>query len=237
MEAYIHEAVADGDRFVVRFSGCDYKCRYCNVPHLVEFQTGETMGTKEVKALLDAASCTVALFTGGEPLLQRQALAELLRHCKGRGMRTIVDTNASKPDALRALLDEGLVDELIIDVKAPAASFGRVTQAATFFKPAGELFREFSASLALLKGRREAVTLTFRTLITPGILYRKEEILAIASMLDGLDAEWLLAPFSPEVTLDPALGGVAPPTPKFLENLASFVRKEHPGLRVSVAEK
>lgn len=230
MEAYITEAETYGDQFVVLFSGCDYKCPFCNTPHLVEFQTGEVQETREVMRLMEKSPASSVFFSGGEPLLQRQALLELLHHAKSIGKKGVIDTNGSKPEAIKQLLEEGLVDEFIVDVKAPAESFGKVTKAATFFKPARELYDEFLQSLQHL--RESKATITFKTLITPGLLYKKEEILGIASLLDGFDAEWLLLSFSPERVLDSTLKGVSPPTTRFLETLASFVRKKYPAMRI-----
>ncbi len=236
MDAYIHEVTVIDGTLVITFSGCDYRCRYCDVPHLVEFRTGEVKETKEVAAFIASTGATKALFTGGEPLLQKRPLLELLRTCRQRGLRTAVDTNAGKPDVITALLDERLVDEFIVDIKAPASGFDRVTRSGTFFAPVTQRHEEFLTSLRILNERQDEALLSFKTLITPGLIYKKEDILAIAATLEGFDAEWVLAPFNPTRTLDPSLQGVAPPTRKFLETLACFVRKAHPSVRVRVGE-
>ncbi len=240
MEAYVHCLSPEGGTLRILFSGCDYRCRYCNTPRLVEFRTEERMATRDVATAIDASGCGRVLFSGGEPLLQRAALVELLRHCRTKGLQTAVDTNASKPEVVEQLLDEGLADELLVDLKATPALFAKVTRAGTFFKPAEEFHDEFMESLALLKeyGRKGGgkTSISFRTVVTPGLLYRKEDILELAAMLDGFPGEWTLAPFRPDVTLDPALKGVEPPTTRFLETLAGFVRKTHPALRVEVEE-
>ncbi|MBR9693346.1 radical SAM protein [Candidatus Woesearchaeota archaeon] len=232
MDAYIREVLSDGDSAVVRLSGCDYRCRFCNVPDLVEFQTGEQRELREVMAEITALAPNAVVFTGGEPLLQRQALLELLKQCKAKGYRTIVDTNASKPDVIKSLLAESLVDEFRVDVKAPLASFDKVTKAATFFKPAEALFMEFTESLTLLKSNQKNLTCSFKTVVTPSLIYKKEEFLELGKLLDGFQGEWLLVPFNPEVTLDPSLQGVAPPTARFLDTLVGFIKKEYPKLDV-----
>ncbi len=236
MEAYISELSAEGETLVIRFSGCDYNCPYCDRPELVEFRTDEVLPLREACAAIDAAGKATVIFSGGEPLLQRQALLTLLRHCRQQGLRTVVETNASKPETIRILLEEGLVDEFRVDAKAPPERFGRVTRAATFFKAAEELSAEFRESLRLLKERPSTTTVAFSTVVVPGLLYRKEDLLALASLLHGQEAPWTLRPFDPGRTLDPALGGVAPPTRSFLESLAGFIAKEHPGMDVKIEE-
>jgi pyruvate formate lyase activating enzyme len=235
MDAYIHELVIENDCLIIKFSGCDYKCRYCNTPHLVEFQTGEQRDLREVMKEISESGASKVLFTGGEPLLQRQALLELLKHCKGQNMKTIIDTNASKPEAVESIIKSGLVDEFIIDVKAPLASFDKVTKAGTFFKPAAQLYEEFRTSLRILEKRQSEIALSFRSVVAPGLLYKKEDFLELGKLLKNFDAEWLLIPFQPAITLDQSLKGVAPPTRRFLETLAGFVKKEHPSLNVQVS--
>jgi len=237
MEAYIHEIVPEGQRTVVRMSGCDYRCPSCKTPALVEFQTGEQLDLKEATTIIDAGGPERVLFTGGEPLLQRQALLLLLRHCRRRGYRTLLDTNASKPAAIRQLLSEGLVDEYLVDAKAPLSVFGKVTRAATFFASAESLFEEFRESLVLLAARPQGVRLSFRTLIVPGLLYKKEELLELAALLAPCGAPWRLVPFDPDVTLDPTLRGVSPPTERFLLTLQGFLTKAHPELVVLIGEE
>ena len=104
MDAYIHEAALAGDTFLILFSGCNFQCRFCNTPHLVEFRTEERMVLRDVKALLSSSGATKALFSGGEPLLQRQALLDLATHAKQKGLTIILETNASKPETLKTLL-------------------------------------------------------------------------------------------------------------------------------------
>lgn len=194
------------------------------------------MDTREAATLIDEMAKEHVLFTGGEPLLQRQAIIELLKHCKKRGLTTIIDTNASKPETIKQLLDEGLVDEFRVDVKATEATFDKVTKAATFFKPAEELHEEFTRSISSLANRERDVKLSFLTVITPGLLYKKEDLLELARLIEPCDAEWQLHPFSPERTLDPTLKGVSPPTKKFLATLLTFIKKEFPTLQVSILE-
>lgn len=235
MEAYISDVIDVDGTVTILFSGCDYNCPACNTPQLVEFQTGEQHDLRIIQASIAAAAPERILFTGGEPLLQRQALLTLLTWCREQtAARLVIDTNASKPAVIEELLQKGLVDELQVDVKAPRSAFDRVTHASTFFIPAEQLYDEFEESLAILAEHQQDVALSFTTLIVPGLLYAKEDLLALAAMLAPFDAEWTLTAFTPEVTLDKRLGGLRPPSEEFLENLAAAIRAEHPTLRVRV---
>ena len=86
-----------GVRFVIFFQGCPMRCLYCHNPDTWEPGQG---GEKTVEELLaEYDSCKEfyknggITVTGGEPLLQIDFLAELLREAKGRGIHTCIDTS------------------------------------------------------------------------------------------------------------------------------------------------
>ena len=69
------------------------------------------------KGLLDGVCVT-----GGEPTLCPE-LPELLRGIKDLGFAVKLDTNGSRPDVLKALVDAGLVDYVAMDVKNSPARY------------------------------------------------------------------------------------------------------------------
>ena len=102
----------------VFLSGCNFRCPFChNSPLLerdVEPETddaGLLRFLKKRQGLLDGVA-----ITGGEPTL-RPELPELLRSIRALGFLTKLDTNGCRPDVVRALIDEGLVDYIAMDVK------------------------------------------------------------------------------------------------------------------------
>lgn len=71
---------------------CNLRCPFCP---FWRRQSGEELGTREVKGLIAHAAklgCAVYTVWGGEPLL-RKDLEECLRHAKSLGMRTYLITN------------------------------------------------------------------------------------------------------------------------------------------------
>ena len=105
IEGYIHSiesmGLVDGPgiRTVVFFQGCRLRCRYCHNPDTWAMRSGkEQIFTPEqlVNKLLrfkpyfgDNGGVT---FSGGEPLLQKDFLCEVLRLCKHAGIHTCIDT-------------------------------------------------------------------------------------------------------------------------------------------------
>jgi len=67
-------------------------------------------------------------FSGGEPLLQADFLAQLLRACKVAGLHTVVDTSAYAPreafESIRADVDLFLIDIKLMDEERHQAAVG-----------------------------------------------------------------------------------------------------------------
>ena len=138
--------------------GCNMRCPFCHNALLVtELEQGnDTWDEAEVltflrrrKGLLDGVCVT-----GGEPTLQPE-LAPFLRRVKELGYAVKLDTNGTRPEVLRALVGEGLVDYVAMDVKNSPARY-----ALTAGIPAAELSGVFTSMDFLLSG---TVDYEFRT--------------------------------------------------------------------------
>ena len=100
----------------VFLQGCNFRCPFCHNTSLILGTDGPAedeilrfLNTRQ--GLLDGVA-----ITGGEPLLTAE-LPDFLRKVKALGYKTKLDTNGSFPEKLRALLDEGLVDYVAMDIK------------------------------------------------------------------------------------------------------------------------
>ena len=61
--------------------------------------------------------------TGGEPTLQKD-LPEFIRKIKSLGFLVKLDTNGYLPNKLQALLEEGIVDYVAMDIKNSLSKYG-----------------------------------------------------------------------------------------------------------------
>ena len=101
----------------VFLGGCDFRCPFCHNSSLIgggeAVMDDEALLTflKKRQGLLDGVA-----FTGGEPLLRRD-LAPLLREIRALGFAVKMDTNGNHPDVLKALVGEGLIDYVAMDIK------------------------------------------------------------------------------------------------------------------------
>ena len=100
-------------------AGCNFRCPFCHNSSLV-VRAGEVdeipmesflSYISKRKDLLDGVA-----ITGGEPLLNPD-IDKLMRKIRAEGLLIKLDTNGAYPDRLEALLDEGLVDYVAMDIK------------------------------------------------------------------------------------------------------------------------
>ncbi len=166
--------------------GCDFRCPFCQNAGLVVRPSAAEVGEDEIlsylqkrKGLLDGV-----VLTGGEPLMQ-QGAAELLRKIRALGYATKLDTNGSYPDRLAALLDEGLVDYVAVDIKNRPEKY-----AETVGLPDLDLAPIRRTVDLLLSG---AVDYEFRTTVT-GRLHTPEDVGAAAEWIAGAK-RYFLQPF------------------------------------------
>lgn len=86
-----------GIRFIVFFQGCPMRCSYCHNPDTWQTTAGTIMDTEEIITQVlkyktyfkDGGGVTLS---GGEPLLQMDAVIALLSKLKECGIHTCVDT-------------------------------------------------------------------------------------------------------------------------------------------------
>ena len=87
-----------GIRTVIFLQGCCLRCQYCHNPDTWEIDgRAETKTPEEIIAVLNRfkpyyGSTGGVTFSGGEPLLQKDFLAETLALCKEQGIHTCLDT-------------------------------------------------------------------------------------------------------------------------------------------------
>ena len=108
----------------VRFFECNMHCVWCDTPHSI----GDT--TRKFKEYtieqLEGAigelwqECHSVSLTGGEPLLQADAIKQLLPWFKKNKMPVYLDTNGTLPDELRKIIVG--VDTIAMDIKLPSST-------------------------------------------------------------------------------------------------------------------
>ena len=115
---------------VIFLSGCNFDCPYCHNPQLVKIdkQTpsiGENhiyMFLQNRKGFLDGV-----VISGGEPTIQ-PGLISMCKKIKQMGYPVKLDTNGSRPEVIRWLIEEDLIDYIAMDVKTDPERYPRYIQ-------------------------------------------------------------------------------------------------------------
>ena len=99
--------------------GCNFRCPFCHNASLVcDVDTTDRLEEEEFWRFLSKRRGILdgVCVTGGEPLLQKD-IFDFLSKIRELGFLIKLDTNGSSPDALRHILNEGLIDALAMDIK------------------------------------------------------------------------------------------------------------------------
>lgn len=192
----------------VFLGGCNFSCPFCHNGDLISLQTAPShFSEEEILAALAQRKHLIegVCITGAEATLSKE-LPSFLSKIKELGLLVKLDTNGSKPAVLEALLNEGLLDYVAMDIKA--APFHYPTLCGLKNPDMASIFRSveilFCANLPY----------EFRTTYVKP-LHTKDDALAIRDWICGADAYYLqnfqdangvrqkgLSPFSKEEMLD-----------------------------------
>ncbi|MDD3024123.1 MAG: anaerobic ribonucleoside-triphosphate reductase activating protein [Syntrophomonadaceae bacterium] len=226
---------------VVFTRGCNLRCPFCHNPQLLYFRRDKiTNGLagknredllsqdydaidiedllsllQERKGFLDAV-----VVSGGEPTLHHELIDDL-RRIKELAYLIKLDTNGSNPLMLETLLEEGLLDYVAMDIKAPL-TYKQYLPAVG--KLSHQEFLVIRNSVYLLKEAN--IKVEFRTTVVP-VLHNLEDIVEIARHIEGAEL-YSLQQFNPTCTLSPAYEKVAPYNKEEMQEIAdqclSFVK-------------
>lgn len=182
---------------IVFTQGCNFRCPFCHNGTLLAADA-------PAKSLLDEATVLETLrarqtfldgvvLSGGEPTLQPD-LGAFIATLKQLGLLIKLDTNGTRPDIIRDLLDRGLLDYVAMDIKAPPAKYAQLAGAEAPCDRIEETVRLLIAS---------ETPCEFRTTFVPGLL-TKSDLEVIRAGLPR-DAKYTVQRFIPDNALDASL--------------------------------
>ena len=163
----------------VFLQGCNFRCPFCHNSGLLEGNEPELMTSDELLAFLKKRQGILdgVCITGGEPTLQ-PGLPALLKDIKALGFAVKLDTNGSRPEVMKQLVADGLVDYVAMDIKNSPRRYGE-----TAGVPKMHLDKIEESIRFLLSG---AVDYEFRTTVVSEF-YDSEAMTEIGQWLHSLD--------------------------------------------------
>lgn len=173
--------------------GCNMRCGYCHNPELVLPE--QYVDTIPEQDILDFLATRIGkldgvAISGGEPTMQED-LPNFIRKIKAMGFLVKLDSNGTNPDMLEALIDDGLIDFVAMDIKG---SIERYSQIAA--RPVDTTAIQRSIDIIKTRIPHEFRTTIVRTQLTP------EDFEGIGKMVEGAD-RFALQYFQPGTTVSP----------------------------------
>lgn len=210
---------------VIFMSQCPLACRYCHNVELLEDKTEWSLDKviSEIDSSADFLDAIV--ISGGEPLVQTDAVIEIFKYVRRIGLKTKLDTSGIYPEKIKELLDLKLLDYVSLDVKTTFSKYKKITGANIGFK--------VKKSMELINDDPD-VHLELRTTYVPTLHTKKD----IFNLVDEIDGDiYTIQQFRNKNVLDPALEKVEVPNPHDLRKLAEEIKPYFKGqVKVKSAE-
>jgi pyruvate formate lyase activating enzyme len=99
--------------------GCNFRCPFCHNASLVVRPEEQRMyGNDEILSFLKKRVGVLdgVAITGGEPTLMN-GLYDFIKEIKSLGYAVKLDTNGTRPEMLKRIVNDGLVDYVAMDIK------------------------------------------------------------------------------------------------------------------------
>ena len=156
--------------------GCNFRCPFCHNALLVTEQNSDSISEDEFFSFLKQRQGILdgVCISGGEPTLQND-LADFIRKIKALGYAVKLDTNGSRPEVLKKLINEKLLDYVAMDIKNSLQKYSLTCGCEVDTTPITE-------SISII--RESGIDHEFRT-TTVREYHSAEDFIKIADLLEG----------------------------------------------------
>jgi pyruvate formate lyase activating enzyme len=200
----------------VFLAGCNFKCPWCYSKELVlpkEIKRQPKISQKEFFDFLKEKKNFLegVVLGGGEPSLN-QNLPQFCQKIKKLGYLIKLDTNGSRPEILKKLIEKNLIDYVAMDIKAPFLKYSKVVGKKIDLK-------KIKKSIEIIKN--SGIDYEFRTTVVP-TLHTKKDILQIAKDIKPAK-KYFLQNFLPKKTIDPKFEKIKPYPLEYLIEIQKII--------------
>jgi pyruvate formate lyase activating enzyme len=176
---------------VLFLGGCNLRCQFCYVPHLVlpeKIEKQKEIPQKEIFSFLKERRnfLEAVAITGGEPTINKD-LPNFIKKIKKLGYLVELETNGTNPEMLKSLIEEKLIDYVATDVKHRLDSFEKYKEI-TGLVLTRKMFENIKKSVKILISGK--VDYELRTTIMKEF-HKKEDILEISKEIQGAKVYYL----------------------------------------------
>jgi pyruvate formate lyase activating enzyme len=201
---------------IVFVGECNCRCPYCHNPCLVfDPESQPHIEDTQVFAFLEKRKGKLdgVVISGGEPSL-RSGLAKFAKKIKEMGFLVKLDTNGSNPRTVIKCIEDGIIDALGVDYKAPSSLYNKI---------AGTHINDFAGKVheVISYAVKKNMFIDVRTTVHKSLL-SLDDLREMRKTLDGIGLKkWFLQQFHPVEIIDDEL--LAQPTYSD-EELLSFAK-------------
>ncbi len=175
---------------LVFMRGCPMRCVYCQNHSILGGEDVRPIGYIENEIKKAVMLIDGVVLSGGEPMMQPDAVEHILRFVRDLNLSTGIQTNGFYPERIASMVSQGLVDRVAVDVKAPMNNEEMYEQICGV-SGAIDRVRE---SIKVCDGR---VELELRTTVMRNLL-DVEDIRAVASEVSDVDCTYVIQQALPE---------------------------------------
>lgn len=175
---------------VIFLAGCNLRCQFCYVPHLVlpeRIKKIKSISEKEIFSFLRERKkfLEAVAISGGEPTINEE-LPEFIRKIKKLGYLVELETNGTNSKILEKLIEKKLVDYVAMDIKQNLEfkKYNEIVGSVLTKK----IFTEIQNSIKILISGN--VDYEFRTTIMKEF-HKKTDILEICKKIEGAKVYYL----------------------------------------------
>lgn len=162
--------------------GCSFRCPFCHNPELVLSPGIKNNLEKEFFEFLEKRKGKLegVCITGGEPTIQPDII-DFIKNVKKIGYLVKLDSNGSRPDVLRSVINGKLVDFIAMDIKHSPENYKKTSGGKADIE-------RIKLSVDLIMNSN--IPYEFRTTVVPGI-HKEEDFEEISEWIKGAKSYYL----------------------------------------------
>ena len=205
--------------------GCNFRCPFCHNSGLIGNEAESMFSEEEILSFLKKRKGILegVCITGGEPTLSED-LEPFIRKIRDLGYLIKLDTNGYRPEVLKRLALNGLLDYVAMDIKNAPEKYGETIGIKGY-----HLENILQSVDFLLSG---AVPYEFRTTVVRE-LHKREDFAAIGRWIRGAERYYLQGFVDSGDLIQPGLRGY---TKDIMEQALEIVRRNVPNAELRGVE-